>query len=101
MPVYVYETIQTDGSAGERFEFVQSMHDSHLTNHPETGLPVKRILMPPNISSKHTEGQASKRLDNKNLEKTGFTKYEKDKLTGQYHRVAGKAGPEVINRPTD
>ena len=101
MPVYVYETIQEDGSAGERFELVQSMRDDTLTRHPETGVRVKRILMPPNISSKHTDGQTSKRLENKNLEKSGFTKYEKDKLTGQYHRVAGKAGPEIINRPSD
>ena len=100
MPVYVYEVHKTDGSYGPRFEIHQSMKDAPLEKHPETGEPVRRVLLAPNLSTRHTPGVERSRLDNKNLEKSGFTKYEKDKLTGQYHRVAGKDGPETIQRPT-
>lgn len=76
------------------------MKDDPLQRHPDTGEPVRRVLQAPNLSTRHTPGSESKRLDNKNVEKAGFTKYEKDKLTGQYHRVAGKEGPATIKRPT-
>jgi predicted nucleic acid-binding Zn ribbon protein len=99
MPIYVYETLSADGSPGERFEISQSMKEDPLTHHPETGLPVRRVLLPPNLATKHTPGKTRDRLDNKNVEKAGFTKYEKDKSTGKYHRVAGNKGPEVIRRP--
>jgi len=99
MPIYVYEKLNADGSPGERMEIHQSMKDPPLQRHPETGEPVRRVFLPPNLGLKHTPGVAKKRLDNSNLEKTGFTKYEKDKLTGRYHRVAGKDGPQTIQRP--
>lgn len=99
MPIYVYECIKPDGSSGERFEIQQSMKDDALTEHPDSGEPVRRVFLPPNLTTRYSPGATKDKLDNKNLESTGFTKYEKDKLTGKYHRVAGKQGPEVINRP--
>ncbi len=99
MPIYVYEVVNPDGSAGERFEIQQSMRDEALQVHPESGKKVRRVLLPPNLSTRYTPGETKTRLDNRNVEKAGFTKYEKDKLTGKYHRVAGKAGPEVITKP--
>ena len=45
MPTYVYETIPR--SADEepmRFEVQQSMNDAPLTEHPEHGTPVRRIV---------------------------------------------------------
>ena len=100
MPVYVYEVIDEAGKPGTRFEVQQSMKEAPLSHHPATRQPVRRVLLAPNLSTRHTPGQESKRLDTRNVEKAGFTKYEKDKLTGQYHRVAGKEGPAVINRPS-
>ena len=45
MPTYVYETIpQKAGDEPERFEVHQSMHDAALTQHPETGAPVRRVI---------------------------------------------------------
>ncbi len=46
MPTYVYETIPAADSDCEvvRFEFRQSIHDSPLEHHPETGEPVRRII---------------------------------------------------------
>jgi len=93
MPVYVYETRDT----GERFECVQSMHDSPLKEHPETGAPVRRVILPPNLGIKHTAGHEKKLLSNDHVEKAGFTKYEKDKVTGKYNRVAGKQGPAQLD----
>jgi predicted nucleic acid-binding Zn ribbon protein len=106
MPIYVYEVVNEDGkvvnddgTGGERFELQQSMQEKALTEHPETGEQIRRVLLPPNLSTRYTPGDTRTRLDNKNVEKAGFTKYEKDKLTGKYHRVAGKGGPETITRP--
>lgn len=45
MATYVYETIpKTPGDTPRRFEVVQSMKDSPLTRHPDTGEAVKRII---------------------------------------------------------
>ncbi len=101
MPIYVYEVIQADGSGGDRFEVTQPMAESALTRHPLTDEPVRRVILPPNLSTKHTPGKTRDRLENKNVEKAGFTKYERDKLTGTYHRVAGKEGPTSFRKPTN
>lgn len=94
MPVYVYEILTT----GERFELQQSMRDEALTVHPETGEPVRRVILPPNLATHYTPGREKSLLDNRNVEKAGFTKYERDKLTGTYHRVAGNQGPKSFRK---
>lgn len=99
MPIYVYEIVQPDGSAGESFEVDQPMTAAPLTAHPETGEPVRRVYLPPGLAIRYSDGAAKQRLTNENLAAKGFTKYERDKVTGQYHRVAGKEGPSVIQRP--
>lgn len=44
MPTYVYETIpQIQGEQPKRFEVRQSMKDAALTQHPDSGLPVRRV----------------------------------------------------------
>lgn len=46
MPTYVYETIpQTAGEQPARFELKQSMNDAALTRHPESGKPVRRVII--------------------------------------------------------
>ena len=55
--------------------------------------PVRRVYLPPNITSKFGERGVNSKLDPKNVEKAGFTRYEKDKSTGTYHKTAGKEGP--------
>jgi len=46
MATYVYETIpQKAGAKPKRFEVQQSMKDAPLTAHPETGEPVKRVIV--------------------------------------------------------
>ena len=101
MPIYVYQTVLEDGSEGSTFEVVQSMSEPALTHHPVTGEKVKRVYCPPNIGLKYTPGSTQKKLETKNVEKAGFTKYERDKLTGRYHKTAGKdcRAPDVIDSP--
>lgn len=99
MPTYVYEVIQADGQ-GERFEVVQTMSDEPLTEHPETGEPVRRIILPPNIAGRWTDRRVEKNMaDDKRLEKLGFTKYVKTE-TGRYEKTAGD-GPKVIQKGQD
>jgi predicted nucleic acid-binding Zn ribbon protein len=44
MPTYVYETIpQYEGDQPKRFEIRQSMSDPALTQHPDSGQPVRRV----------------------------------------------------------
>ena len=48
MPVYVYRNLKTD----ETFEIEQRITESALTEHPETGDPVKRLIQPVGIAFK-------------------------------------------------
>lgn len=102
MPVYTYRIVNDDGSKGDYFEVEQSMSETPLTEHPVTGQSVVKVMRPPNLGIKHTSGSTEKKLDNKNVEAAGFTKYEKDKLTGKYHKTAGtnKNLPNTLNTGT-
>jgi len=43
---YLYETIPAnEGDPVEQFEYQQSMSDMPLTQHPETGAPVRRVIL--------------------------------------------------------
>lgn len=95
MPIYVYEVVQADGSAGETFEWLQGIHDSPLTQHPETGAPVRRVITAANMAGSWSDMKASSNLSNKNLAEKGFTKYVKAG-DGKYEKAAGK-GPNVIS----
>jgi len=44
VPTYIYESMPTDGRAPERFEMFQRMTETPLTEHPQTGDPVRRIV---------------------------------------------------------
>lgn len=45
MPVYVYETLPAAGGEPRRFEVRQGMRDAPLTHDPDTGLPVRRVIL--------------------------------------------------------
>ena len=97
MPTYVYEILSKSGEGtGETFELVQSMKDAPLTKHPETGAPVRRVPQAPTIAGKWSDIKGKGALSNKNLERMGFTKYER-KGKGYMERVAGKEGPRSIS----
>lgn len=45
MPVYVYETIpQSAADVSQTFELRQSMSEPCLAAHPDSGVPVRRVL---------------------------------------------------------
>ena len=95
MPTYVYAVINEDGTDGETFEIFQAMADDPLEKHPETGVPVRRVIQPPYIPGQGSDHHKNKILDNKNLDRLGFTKYERAG-DGHYEKKAGK-GPNVIS----
>ena len=95
MPTYVYEYLDEDGAGtGECFELVQSIKDDALAEHE--GRPVQRVPQAPSIAGKWSDMKAKGNLSNENLERLGFTKYEK-KGQGYMERVAGKEGPRSIS----
>ncbi len=95
MPTYVYQVVTKDGSEGAVFEVEQLMSDPPLTKHPETGEPVQRIPCLPNIAGKWSDIKGKSQLSNQNLDRLGFTKYERAG-DGHYEKKAGE-GPDVIS----
>ena len=97
MPTYIYEILKKDGSStGKHFEHVQSMKEEALTKHPQTGEPVRRVPQAPISAGKWSDTKGKAALSNQNLERLGFTKYER-KGKGYMERVAGKEGPRSIS----
>ncbi|HLO41685.1 MAG TPA: zinc ribbon domain-containing protein [Phycisphaerales bacterium] len=97
MPMYEYEILDKKGNpTGKTFEIVQSMKDDALKVHPETGEPVRRAIQLPNIAGKWSDMKGKSALSNENLERLGFTKYER-RGKGYMERVAGKEGPRSIS----
>ena len=96
MPTYVYVEVCEDGSDGEPFEVIQKMADPALKVHPEKGTPVRRIPTMPNLPLAHSDAAEKTKMSNKNLDRMGFTKYERAG-DGHYEKKAGK-GPDVISR---
>jgi len=96
MPTYVYEILDDRGEGtGEWFEYVQPMREDALTEHPETGAPVRRVPQAPNIAGKWSDMKAKSVLSDKNLDRLGFTKYQR-KGEGYMERTAGNLGPKTL-----
>lgn len=97
MPIYVYEILNKKGlPTGETFELVQSIHAEALTKHPRDGTPVRRAITAPAIAGKWSDMKGKGALSNKNLERLGFTKFER-KGKGYMERTAGTKGPRGIS----
>ncbi|MEQ9617434.1 MAG: hypothetical protein RLN60_05305 [Phycisphaerales bacterium] len=94
MPVYVYR-ITSGPNEGEMFEVVQPMSEDALTEHPESGDPVERVIQPPMIGGKHSSAREKSMLSDNNLDRMGFTKYVKTG-DGSYEKTAGK-GPGSLS----
>jgi hypothetical protein len=95
MPIYVYEYLNDDGKGtGESFELTEPITADALTEHD--GRKVHRVPQAPNIAGKWSDMKEKSMLSNKNLDRLGFTKYEK-KGDGYMERVAGKEGPKSIS----
>ena len=95
MPTYLYRTIRPDGLDGELFEVVQRMSDPPLVRHPESGLPVERVPVVPNLSLNHSDSNDRRKLSDSNLDRLGFTKYV-NAGDGKFEKTAG-GGPSSIS----
>lgn len=98
MPIYLYRTILEDGTEGDVFEWEHPMNETK-SHHPDNELPIKRVYVAPNLATRYTPGNTKKTLSNENIADKGFTKYERDKVSGQYHKVVGD-GPSTIKKPS-
>ncbi|CAI8301941.1 MAG: Uncharacterised protein [Opitutia bacterium UBA7350] len=100
MPTYTYQEILPDGSPGPQFEVIQAMADPALTKHPHTGKPIRKVIGSPALNTRYSEKANQRALDHKNLTQKGFTQYEKDKLTGRYHKTAGNdpRAPDILDK---
>ena len=45
MVTYVYETLPRAGKTVKRYEIQQSIKDAPLKKHPETGEPIRRLIV--------------------------------------------------------
>jgi predicted nucleic acid-binding Zn ribbon protein len=98
MPLYLYELLdkKTKQPTGQTFEIHQSIKDDALTHHPDTKQPCRRAITAPNIAGKWSDLKGKSALSNKNLERLGFTKYER-KGNGYMEKTAGKHGPNTLH----
>ncbi len=92
MPTYLYCVVHADGSDGEQFEVFQPMAEAALVTHPQSGVPVRRVPVVAQVQL----GSDGKRLSNSNLDRLGFTKYERAG-DGIWEKKAGQ-GPPTIQR---
>ena len=64
---------------------------------------MRRVFQAPNLGTRYSEGEIKRKVTDKAyLESKGFVRYERDKLTGTYHKTAGtdRNAPDII-RPQD
>lgn len=95
MPLYEYAVVNPDGSHGRTFEVLQHLGESPLKSDPETGEPVERLISAASVPRPPAD-RIKGDISNKNLERQGFTKYQKSK-TGTYEKVLGD-GPDLIRK---
>lgn len=97
MPTYVYEVLDEAGEPIDEFELIQGINEPALTQHPDSGLPVRRVLRPCFVGGSWSDSAMKKSAGNdKRLGELGFTKYVKAG-DGVYEKRAGK-GPQVISK---
>jgi putative FmdB family regulatory protein len=91
MPIYVYKPIGSEmcDHCEGGFEQLQRLSDDPLEACPECGALLEQVLTAANLAS------SSPSLDEKNIEKHGFTQYRKLEK-GVYGKTAGK-GPEILS----
>lgn len=96
MPVYTYQVINEDGTEGRIFECVHGMSEPMLTEHPETGEKVVRVFQAPHLAGTGNERIQKQLTSDSNLERLGFTKYQRNGK-GHYERTVGSGGPSELH----
>jgi hypothetical protein len=91
MPTYAYAIVKPDGTDGEVFEVFQRISDPPLAVHPETGEPVRKLIVAPQVQT----SSDTQRFSKSNLERLGFIRFER-KGSGYFEKTAGK-GPDTLS----
>ncbi|WP_154222747.1 FmdB family zinc ribbon protein [Marinicella rhabdoformis] len=97
MPTYHYQA-STENHCDhcvEGFDVMQKLAEAKLTQCPECGADIKKVICAPALTSQLTR-DSKKTLSEQNIEKNGFTQYRKVG-NGKYEKTAGK-GPATIDR---
>lgn len=95
MPIYTYEVLDEAGEVVEIYEAEQKPKDAPLATHPVTGEVMRKVFTPPRINTVYSDW--GKHLEKGNLTEHGFTRYERDKLTGRYNKTNEGRGPSEID----
>ena len=97
MPVYQYMLVDSKFD-NEVLEVEQSITDQALNVHPITGEPIRRLISSASLTLKHSSSQEQATLAKDNLDKNGFTVFEKDLSDpSKYSRTVGNLGPSEID----
>jgi putative FmdB family regulatory protein len=90
MPIYEYRPVHstTCKYCANGFDILQKLADSPLKICPECQQAINRVISAPNL------GKADSSLERSNLEKHGFTRYQKSEK-GVYEKTAG-VGPNIL-----
>ncbi len=86
MPVYEYQHVKEACPLGNVFEVTQSTHESPLTQCPNCGGPVRKLISRSNISTPKT---------NSELRDLGFTKLVR-RDDGVYENVTARDGESKV-----
>ena len=62
MPTYVYEVVLPEGQGGEQFELIQPISEPPLTEHPQTGEPVRRVIQPVFVGGQWSDSSMRRRF---------------------------------------
>ena len=97
MPVYQYKVVDSK-IEDEIIEIEQEIGAKELRVHPITGETIKKIITATSLTLNHSSTKEKATLEKGNLEKNGFTVFQKDNSNPlKYNRTAGNQGPEEIN----
>jgi len=97
MPVYQYKVVDSK-IEDEIIEVEQEIGAKELRVHPITGETIKKVITAISLTLSHSSTKEKATLEKGNLEKNGFTVFQKDDSNSlKYNRTAGNQGPEEIN----
>lgn len=87
MPIYTYQLVTPAGD-GAVIEIFQPIDAAPLTHHPDTGVPLRKLITAPNLPLKYGRSAEKTRLSDSNVARHGFTKYVREGK-GHYVKTAG------------
>ena len=96
MPIFRYRVL--NGKNPEHFiEVEQSLKEPALDLHPITKEKIERVVKSSSLILKHADRIERQKLNPKNLEKNGFSLYERAGEGNNFQRTVGHTGPKSIS----